>query len=86
MKPYTKTYFDFFGFTIADFIPCEICGERAIDIHHIWARSIRKDLVNAINNIMALCRLCHTEFGDKKEQREYLQSVHNNYMDANGKS
>mgnify|MGYP003650105511 CR=1 FL=1 len=79
MKPYTKTYLDFFGYTIADWIPCEIpdCGKRAQDIHHIQARSIAKHLENDITNLQALCREHHTEYGDKKQHREFLQTIHN---------
>lgn len=76
MKPYTKTYFKFFCYTIADFIPCEICGAKAVDIHHIWARSIKRALFDVIGNLMALCRNCHEEYGDKVEKREFLQSKH----------
>ena len=77
MKPYTKTYLNYFGYDISDFIPCEVCGAEAKDIHHVQARSIRKDLVNDISNLMDLCRKCHTEKGDKKQFREYLQKIHN---------
>lgn len=78
MKNYTKTYLDYFGYSIADFIPCEICQDRAVDIHHIQARSQRKDLENDITNLMALCRICHTEYGDKKQFIEHLQKIHDN--------
>ena len=40
MKQHTKIYLDYFSYTTADFIPCEICGNRAVDIHHIEARGI----------------------------------------------
>jgi 5-methylcytosine-specific restriction endonuclease McrA len=77
MKPYTKTYLNYFAYDVSDFIPCEVCGAEAKDIHHVQARSIRKDLVNDITNLMALCRKCHAEKGDKKQFREYLQKIHN---------
>jgi 5-methylcytosine-specific restriction endonuclease McrA len=80
MKPYTKTYLNYFGYDVSDFIPCEVCGSEAKDIHHVQARSIRKDLVNDISNLMALCRKCHTEKGDKKQFREYLQNRHNEVL------
>ena len=76
MKPYTKTYMDYFGYTTADFIPCECCGAKAVDIHHIWARSVRKDLVNEIGNLMALCRFHHNLYGDRKEARNFLIGTH----------
>ena len=77
MKPYTQTYINFFGYTIADFIPCECCGGKAVDIHHIEARSKRKDLLNDIINLMALCRLCHIKYGDKIAFKDFLQEIHN---------
>jgi hypothetical protein len=30
-----------------------------------------------IENIQALCRNCHIEYGDKKEHLEFLQNIHN---------
>jgi hypothetical protein len=80
MKPYTKTYLNHFGYTIADFIPCEVCGAEAKDIHHIQARSIRKDLQNDISNLMSLCRSCHVYYGDKKQYKEFLQNKHNEIL------
>jgi hypothetical protein len=41
------------------------------------ARSIAKSKENDITNLMALCRKCHAEKGDKKQFREYLQNIHN---------
>lgn len=77
----------FFGYTIADWMPCEIpgCGKRAVDVCHIWAKSIRRDLENDITNLMGKCREHHTEYGDKKDKRDWLQEVHNKFMKAHGK-
>lgn len=77
----------FFGYTIADFIPCEIrgCGKRAVDTHHIKARSIAKALFDDIKNLMALCREHHTQYGDKKQHRQFLIDTHNEFMQKNGK-
>ncbi len=81
MKAYTKIYLNTFQFCSTDFIPCEICGCQAVDIHHIQARSKRKDLENDITNLMALCRKDHLEYGDKKQHMDYLQQVHNQKLD-----
>lgn len=70
---------------MSDWIPCECCGAESVDCHHVWARSIRKDLENDINNIMAVCRECHVKFGDKKDKRDYLIEVHKKYMEQHGK-
>ena len=77
MKNYTKLYMDYFGYDVSDYIPCEVCGERAVDIHHIENRKMggttKKD---TIENIMALCRECHISKGDKKQFKEYLKEIH----------
>lgn len=67
----------FFKFDVSDFIPCEVCGARAIDIHHIESRGMGgTSLKDDINNLMALCRKCHIDYGDKKKYMEFLKSKH----------
>lgn len=85
MKSYTKIYLNYFSFGIDDYIPCEICNSKCVDVHHIHARSQRKDLLNNINNLMGLCRKCHEKYGDKKQWLEFLQSKHNQFMKNHGK-
>jgi len=78
VKPHTKTYLNHFGYTKADFIPCEVCGAKAVDIHHIEPRGMggskKKDY---IENLQALCRKCHHEadFGTKLP-KEKLKEIH----------
>ena len=71
------TYFNHFGYDISDFIPCEVCGKTAVDIHHIEARGIggSKEADN-IENLMALCREDHLKYGDKKQHKEFLKDKH----------
>ena len=78
MKSHTKIYFKHFEYDVTDFISCEVCGNRAVDIHHIHARGMggTKDADN-IKNLMALCRNHHIEFGDKKQYIEFLEKIHN---------
>jgi 5-methylcytosine-specific restriction endonuclease McrA len=81
MKKHTKIYMEYFGYTIADFIPCEVCGSQAVDIHHIKARGMGgSKLADRIENLMALCRRCHDTMGDITSQREYLQEKHKEKM------
>ena len=77
MKKHIVTYFNHFGYDISDFIPCEVCGKTAVDIHHIEARGIggSKEADN-IENLMALCREDHLKYGDKKQYKEWLKSIH----------
>ena len=81
MKKHTKIYLEYFGYTRDEFIPCEVCGLRAVDIHHIDCRGMggSRDK-DKIENLMALCRGCHIDFGDKKQHYEFLIGVHNTLL------
>lgn len=77
MTPYLKEYCRFFGYDESDFIPCEICGKPAVDIHHIEARGMggtKKEY--SYKEVMALDRACHEKYGDKKQFKDMLISVH----------
>jgi len=77
MKNHTKIYLKHFGYGIEDFIPCESCGAKAVDIHHIEARGMGGDKkADDINNLMALCRQCHLVMGDTKTHMDYLKTKH----------
>lgn len=78
MRNHTKVYMSHFGYALDDFIPCEVCGNKAVDIHHLECRGMggSKDKDN-IKNLQAVCRNCHIEYGDKKEHLEFLQNIHN---------
>ena len=77
MKNHTKVYLNHFGYIGEDFIPCETCGARAVDIHHIEARGIGGTKIgDKIENLMALCREHHIEYGDKKQYMEFLKEKH----------
>ena len=86
MKPHTKIYLTYFGYDTTDFIPCEVCGSQAIDIHHIQPRGMggtkTKDV---IENLQALCRKCHIKFGDVPAMKETLKKIHSNKMRIYGK-
>lgn len=77
MKNYVRIYLEKFGYGTSDFIPCEVCSKKAVDIHHIEARGMggSKDK-DTIENIMALCRSCHIKYGDKKDFKDYLKDIH----------
>ncbi len=77
MKNHTKIYFDYFGYDKNSFIECEVCGAKAVDIHHIERRGMGgSKSADRIENIMALCRKHHEEFGDKKQWKEWLIKLH----------
>ena len=59
MQNHTKVYMNFFYYVIEDFIPCEMCGSRAVDIHHLEKRNKTKN--DFIENLIGLCRDCHNK-------------------------
>jgi 5-methylcytosine-specific restriction endonuclease McrA len=77
MKKHVKTYLDFFGYDQTSWIPCEMCGQTAVDINHIDARGMGgSKLKDNIENLMAMCRKCHMDLGDKKEHKVMMKVVH----------
>lgn len=64
---------------------CEVCMAKAQDIHHIYCKGMggskQKDY---IENLMALCRRCHIEYGDKKQHYSFLTETHKAFLERNG--
>jgi 5-methylcytosine-specific restriction endonuclease McrA len=84
LKNHTKVYLKHFGYSGEEFFPCEVCGARAVDIHHIEARGMggtKKG--DTIENLMALCRYCHTVMGDTKTHMEFLKEKHKQKLNGN---
>jgi len=83
VKKHTLTYLKHFGYDTSSFIPCEVCGTTAVDINHIEARGMggSKEADN-IENLQALCRACHTKFGDQKQFKQYLKDKHKIKLNA----
>lgn len=88
MKKHTKIYLNYFRLNPGDFVQCEICGDSAVDIHHIDARGMggnpNKDK-DVIENLQAVCRKCHNDYGDKKEFKEKLKQTHLKFMEVYGR-
>lgn len=83
MKKHVFVYFDYFGYDVSDFIPCEICQKKAVDINHIDARGMGGSKTkDVIENLQALCRECHIEYGDKKQHKEFLKEVHRKCLES----
>ena len=86
MQKHTKIYFDYFHYGIDSFVPCECCGCRSVDIHHIENRkkggSKDKDY---IENLMGMCRFHHEKYGDKKQYIDFLKEIHLNFMEKWGR-
>ena len=77
MQKHTQIYLQGMGYKTTDFVPCEVCGSQAVDVHHIEARGIGgTKKADVIDNLMGLCRKCHIEYGDKKQYKEFLKEIH----------
>jgi 5-methylcytosine-specific restriction endonuclease McrA len=83
VKKHIVVYLDHFNYDTDDFIPCEVCGAKAVDIHHIKARGMGgSNTKDVIENLQALCRKCHLDFGDKKQWMDFLIDKHKNKLDG----
>ena len=78
MKKHTKLYHEYFMYDPGDWIGCEVCDKTAVDIHHIEPRGMGGSSErDTPENLMALCRECHSYFGDKKQFKRMLKTMHN---------
>ena len=61
MKKHTKVYIDFFNYFHDEHIPCEMCGDKAVDVHHLDKQSKfgSKKEKDYIENLIGVCRDCH---------------------------
>jgi len=77
LKQHTRLYLNYFAYHESEYIPCEVCNKKAVDIHHIDCKGMggskQKDY---IENLQALCRECHLKYGDKKQYKEFLEEIH----------
>lgn len=80
MKLHTKIYMKALGYDISDFMPCEVTGQRGVDIHHIVSRE------NRIENLMLLTREAHSNYGEIKDRMVFLLDTHRDFLKSNGVS
>ena len=84
MKNHVRVYLEHFGYDLTDFIPCEVCGGKGQDIHHIKARGMGGSKTrDTIDNLQCLCRRCHLEYGDKKQWMDFLKEKHKSKINDN---
>lgn len=78
MRKHTKVYLEhFYPGQMWDYIPCEICSKKAVDIHHIESRGMGgSKKADTPENLMALCRSCHLTYGDIKDKKDFLKERH----------
>lgn len=76
MQKHTKLYMDYFNYSEGDYIPSELSGGPAVDIHHIEYGRSRED---KIENLIALTREEHEEAHEGKLTKEYLKKKHKQF-------
>ena len=87
MKKYKQIYLDALGYDETDFIPSEISGKQAIDIHHIECKGMGgspKGDKDRIENLQAVTREEHLKYGDKKGYMRFLYTKHYDFLEDNG--
>lgn len=83
-----STYMDYFDLSHDEYVPCEICGARGIQVHHISYRSHHgkktlKEQEN-ITNLMMVCYKCHKDIHDHNKYRRIdLQEIHDVFLRIN---
>ena len=78
MQKHTKIYMKHFNYGTDDFIPSEVSGRWATDLHHLTFRSHGgKD---TIDNLMALTREEHERAHNEPEYNEQLKQIHLKYI------
>lgn len=86
MVKHKRLYLTFFGYTVADWVPCENCFYSASEFHHLIFKSLggKDDPVN----VMALCVStpdragCHNRAHIDRKFNEHLKRVHKRKYDA----
>lgn len=83
---YKKVYCDHFDYEWGDFIPSEISEKTSVDIHHIQPqqRGGTKKL-DRVENLMALTRKEHEDYGGIKMFKAMLYRIHKARLIAAGK-
>jgi hypothetical protein len=77
MKTHTKIYFNHFGYDKTDFIPCEMCGTPAVDIHHLDSKGMGGSKTkDYIENLIAVCRDCHNDCHNSKDFNDQAKEKH----------
>ena len=81
MRKHTKVYMNYFNYVLDDFIECEVCRQRAVDIHHIKPRGMGGSKTkDYIENLVALCRTCHVKAENEKEFNNAVKIIHQNRL------
>jgi len=83
MTRHIKIYMEYYDLGMQDIITCEVCllsgriDGSGFDIHHIQGRGNGKDV---IENIMCLCRNCHTLAHKSVYSKTKLTKIHKKFL------
>lgn len=81
MKHHTKVYMQFFGYGEGEFIPCEVTGQRANDVHHISPRGMGgSDKKDIPENLCALTRRVHDLAESEKIPEAIMNQIHTSFI------
>lgn len=76
---------DALGYDLCDFVPCEISGKKANDIHHIDCRGMGGSKnQDRIEELQAITRELHEFYGDKKQHKAFLYKKHYEFLESHG--
>lgn len=82
---YKRIYCDALGLRMGDQLMCEISGQPAQDIHHIHPKGMGgSNRLDRIENLMAITRGRHEMYGDKKQHKHFLFSIHKEFLIQKG--
>ena len=76
MVNHKKVYTTFFNLDTCDHILCTSCGQVAVDIHHILPRGMGGSEKDYIENLVALCRICHDKAESSRSFNSYVRVKH----------
>ena len=81
MMPYKQKYLKHFGYGEQEYVFCERCKDEAVDIHHIHPKGMGgSKLMDNIENLMALCRVCHNMAHSEHIKKDELQTLHDRFL------
>lgn len=77
MQKHTKIYYKHFDYFGDEFIACEICNSKAIDVHHLESKGMGGSKTkDYIENLIAVCRTCHVKCHSNKEFNQKAKEIH----------
>ena len=81
MKKHTKIYLKHYGYDETDFIACEICKVKATEIHHLISKGMGGSKTkDYIENLIAICRVCHNKCHASIEFNTKAKEIHKNNL------